>query len=379
MKLSLLGIFLEGLLSFLSPCVLPLLPLYMAYLSGEKDEEGRYPKKKVFFNTVFFVLGICVCFSLFALSIEGLKDFLNDYKDIISLIGGTLIILFGLHETGLIQISFLNRELSFKEKIHPEKMSFFKAFLFGFAFSFAWSPCIGPLFANALLLASTRPEGVLYIVFYAAGLILPFLLTGLFTSSILSFLQERKKWMKYVMILSGIILILYGGYMICQGSNNILSGRQDVPAESDDGKIYVSDTAFKDQFGNEIRLDEKEGKYVYLNFIASWCTYCKQEIPYYHEYAVDSDVLCYYVMSPMVSNEGNIEEIKAFINDAGITLPVLLDETGELMRTCGVSAFPTIMVVGPDGSYLGYSAGMLDTEGFKEIEEKAIEAYEAVQ
>ncbi|MBQ1507988.1 MAG: cytochrome C biogenesis protein CcsB, partial [Erysipelotrichaceae bacterium] len=97
MKLSYLGIFLEGLLSFLSPCVLPLLPVYMAYLSGDgktTDEEGnvRYERKQVFLNTVFFVLGISMVFVLLAISAEKLRTFLGDYQEIVSIIGGTLII-----------------------------------------------------------------------------------------------------------------------------------------------------------------------------------------------------------------------------------------------------------------------------------------------
>lgn len=166
--MSLFSIFLEGLLSFLSPCVLPLVPLYMSYLSydsKEYDEDGniKYKTPKVFLMTVFFVLGISVIFLLLALTVDSLKEFLNNYSNVISIVGGVVIIMFGLHETGIINISFVNSERRLNNKLDLSKMSYLKAFLLGFLFSFAWTPCIGPMLSSAIIIASTSKLGSLYI------------------------------------------------------------------------------------------------------------------------------------------------------------------------------------------------------------------------
>ena len=191
MDLKLLGgIFLEGILSFLSPCVLPLIPLYMSYLAGDGktiDEEGNvhYDRVRVFVSTLFFTLGISLTFFLLAAAVSAFKDYIDEYREIISIIGGTLLIVFGLHETGLIHIDVLDKERKLKVDLHLEQMNFLKAFLLGFVFSLGWSPCIGPMMANALLISTVSDAGYLYILAYALGMILPFLITGLFTSWIL--------------------------------------------------------------------------------------------------------------------------------------------------------------------------------------------------
>ena len=383
MKISYFAIFLEGLLSFLSPCVLPLIPVYMAYLSGSKetDEEGNivYKRKDVFFNTVFFVLGMCLTFTLLAVSVSSIRQYIDDYKDIISLIGGTVIIFFGFHECGLISIPLLDREVSLKDRIRFSGVNIFKAFLFGFLFTFAWSPCIGPMLANALLLAGSEPSGYLYILFYALGLILPFLLTGLFTSSVLNFFKEKKGILNKTLKIAGILLILFGCYMIYNGSRNILAYRNASAGPSETAEEGRANTSvFYDQNGKELSLSEYEGKYVFLNFTASWCTYCRQELPYYIEFAEDhEDVVCLYVMSPLVSREGDHDYIVDYVKNSEMDrFRVIIDEEGLLFRETGVTAFPTLFVVDPEGKYLGYSSGMSDKEGLDAIFEEAVRIYE---
>ena len=190
--MSIFALFLEGLLSFLSPCVLPLVPLYMSYLSingKEVDEQGnvKYKTFKVFLMTLFFVLGISTIFLILALSIDVVKPFIDSYSEVVSIVGGTIIIIFGLNATGLIHIDVLNNEKRLNVNINKSKMSYFKAYLLGLLFTFAWSPCIGPLLASAILIASSEDLGSLYLIVYALGLVIPFLLTGLFTTKLLEF------------------------------------------------------------------------------------------------------------------------------------------------------------------------------------------------
>lgn len=371
MDLTLVGIFLEGLLSFLSPCVLPLLPLYMSYLAGADksvDEEGnvKYKKGKVFISTVFFVLGICFTLGLLALSVNIIKDFLDSYKDIISIICGTVLIIFGLHEVGIIHINVLDSEARFKVKLHLDKMNFIKAFLLGFIFSFGWSPCIGPMLANALMMAATQPAGYLYIVAYGLGLVIPFLITGLLTSTILNFINSKKNILKWILRVAGIIMICFGIYMISSGSKNILSYKNTTT----DKESYYMNYEFKDQDGKELVLSDYKGKYVILNFSATWCTYCHNEMPDYLEYSkTTDDVVCLYVMSPVTSN-CSYDDLVKYINE-NFELRVLIDETGELTNYFGISGYPTKFIISPEGKILGYAAGAMNVDGFKSIIESA--------
>ena len=374
------GIFLEGLLSFLSPCVLPLIPLYMSYLAGDNkhvDEDGniRYKTLKVFITTIFFVLGISLTFFLLSVSINYIKTYITDYSEIISIVGGVLLIIFGLHQTGIIHINVLEKQLKLNINLNLKSMNYLKAFLLGFVFSLGWSPCIGPMLANAIILSSTSNNGYLYIVFYALGLIIPFLLTGLFTSSILNYLNKRKDILKWVLKIAGIVLICFGIYMIYNASNTIVSTKrventltQSTQTSSEDSKQleeYLMNYEFKDKDGNPFKLNDYKGKYIFLNFSATWCTYCHGEIPTYKEFSENEEVNCFYVMSPKVENyDGAIEK---YLVDYNIEVPVIIDEEGILFYYCGITGYPTVFVVSPEGRFLTYVPGVLDLETFNRL------------
>ncbi|MBR5341177.1 MAG: redoxin domain-containing protein [Erysipelotrichaceae bacterium] len=382
------GIFLEGVLSFLSPCVLPLIPLYMSYLAGdncETDENGtvHYKTGKVFITTLFFILGICFSFVLLSLSLNALSSFLEKYKEVISAIGGTLLIIFGLHECGIIHIDFLEKELKLKVDLKLDKMNFLKAFMLGFVFSLGWSPCIGPMLANALLIAATSSSGYVYIIAYALGLIIPFLLAGLFTSSVLNFINRKKDIMKWVLKIAGIIMIIFGGYMIFNASKMITAAKsieqintnENSSSEMDIEK-YLTDYKFTDVDGNTVVLSDYKGKYVFLNFTTTWCTYCKMEMPDFISFAENEDVVCLYVMSPYEETGGR-SDIERFVKDNDIPLTTIVDEEGLLFYYCGVNSYPTTFVIDPDSSFQTYVSGALNLEYFNKLLEYVRERYEA--
>lgn len=363
MDITLLGIFIEGMLSFLSPCVLPLLPLYMSYLAGANktvDENGnvKFKTLKVFISTVFFVLGICVTLALLAISVNLIKEFLDNYSDIISIICGTVLIIFGLHEIGVIHINILDSDARFKVNLHLDQMNIVKSFLLGFIFSLGWSPCIGPMLANALMLAATSNLGYLYIVAYGLGLVIPFLLTGLLTSKILNFINSKKSIMKYVLKIAGVIMICFGVYMIYNSSKNIVDTKN---INNNASPTYIIDKQYYDQNGNPIKLTDFKGKYVMLNFTTTWCGYCKQEIPDYLEFAKNNDdVVCLYVMSTGSSGVDK-EELVKFINE-NYELQVIIDENDELSRYCGISGYPTKFILSKDSEMICYTSGALNLE-----------------
>ena len=380
MDLKLLGgIFLEGILSFLSPCVLPLIPLYMSYLAGDGktlDEEGNvhYDRVRVFVSTLFFTLGISLTFFLLAAAVSAFKDYIDEYREIISIIGGTLLIVFGLHETGLIHIDVLDRERKLKVDLHLEQMNFLKAFLLGFVFSLGWSPCIGPMMANALLISTVSDAGYLYILAYALGMILPFLITGLFTSWILNFFAKKKDILNWTLKLAGIVLILFGVYMIRNASVSILQTKENASVTNitetgemtrEDVEAYLADLQLTDGEGKPFKISEHKGKYVFLNFTATWCTYCHAEMPEYLKFSENEEVECFYVMSPL--NEDREDAIEKYLKENDIASMTIIDEKGELFYYCGITGYPTLFVVSPDSHFLTYASGQLSLDNFYEI------------
>ena len=171
--------FVAGIVSFLSPCVLPLIPGFLAYLAGTTG--GTASRGRIFLNTVFFVLGFAVVFSLIGVLLNSLlAPFANDAKTWLGYIGGTIIMFFGLVLTGLVRVGFLEKE--HKLSVHKTNYQFVTSFLFGAAFAAGWSPCVGAVLGAVLTLAATNP-GMSFVLLlsYTAGLGLPFLVVGIFT------------------------------------------------------------------------------------------------------------------------------------------------------------------------------------------------------
>ncbi len=216
-EVSLLAAFLAGIISFVSPCVLPLIPGYLSFISGVSVEEmsDKNAKsrvlKRVGLNSIFFILGFSVVFILLGASATFLGKFLLSKLAILYKIAGLVIIIFGLHLLGVFRISFLHYEKRFHTRTKP--LGFLGAFLVGLAFAFGWTPCIGPILAGILVLASNQEtvgKGIALLSSYSLGLGLPFFLTGIGFNRFLGFSGWLKKHFKIIQILSGIFLILVG-------------------------------------------------------------------------------------------------------------------------------------------------------------------------
>ena len=208
--------FLAGLLSFLSPCVLPLIPAYFTFITGFSLEEltkddSTEIRKKVVLATVFFVLGFSLVFILMGASASYLGGLFFNYKELIRIIGGILIILLGIHLTGIIRI----RGLDFEKRIHMEKkpLHFLGTFIIGMAFGAGWSPCIGPLLGSILIIAGNQEtirQGILLLGIYSAGLAIPFVIMSIFINFLLIFIKKASKALKYINAVAGVLLIVVG-------------------------------------------------------------------------------------------------------------------------------------------------------------------------
>lgn len=210
---KLTALFAEGLLSFLSPCVLPILPIYIGILGGQEQDE-KSSSKRLMVNTLSFVVGISLTFFLLAFTSSFLSQFLLAYRQWLTVISGALIILMGVIQLGWFKIEFLNREFSVKTKIYQpgKKVTPFLAFLMGFTFSFSWTPCIGPILASVFFYASSHQGllSLLLVLVYCLGFILPFILIAFFSSKMLAFFKSQGKFLQLSKTISGYLLILIG-------------------------------------------------------------------------------------------------------------------------------------------------------------------------
>ncbi len=221
MSLLSLGVaFIGGLVSFLSPCVLPIIPGFLAYLAGVSLGEAEAKRKEIFLNSVFFVLGFSAVFSVLGVLLNSiLESIAYDALAWLSRIGGLIIVFFGIYLTGLIKIPFLEREykLTVKTKF---KSRYLSSFVLGAAFAVGWTPCVGAVLGGILALAATQPGFALSLLFsYSLGLGIPFLVVGLFAASAADLISRFARWIRYINILFGIILIGLGILIFTQNLN----------------------------------------------------------------------------------------------------------------------------------------------------------------
>lgn len=203
--------FLEGLASFISPCLLPMLPIYVSYFMGE-DENN---KKKTVINSIGFVLGFTFVFLMLSIFASTVGRFISNYTKYIKIVFGVIIIILGFNYMEILKLSFLNKTKGIK--IKSQKLNFFKAILFGILFSISWTPCIGTFLSSALFLIAKEQEvikGIILMLLYSIGLGIPFIFSAVLIEKLKEVFDYIKKNYKKVKIISGLILILMGIYMI---------------------------------------------------------------------------------------------------------------------------------------------------------------------
>jgi len=228
-QLSIPIAFVAGLVSFLSPCVLPLIPGYISMLSGVSMEELKANGAaglgaRIFSNSVAFVLGFTVVFVALGASATWVGSFLLGRKMLFNIVAGVIVVVFGIHLTGLIRIPLLYRDV----RLHSAapRRGLVGSFLLGFAFAFGWTPCIGPILAGILALAATRDtlfQGMFLLAIYSAGLAVPFLLTALGLSQFLKFYARFRRYLQAVEVASGALLIAIG-VLMATNKLTVLSG-----------------------------------------------------------------------------------------------------------------------------------------------------------
>tara|TARA_B100000524_G_scaffold266357_1_gene145895 strand:- start:631 stop:1344 length:714 start_codon:yes stop_codon:yes gene_type:complete len=200
-----------GFISFLSPCVLPLIPGYISYISGQNLEQIVEKKQKILAKTIIFSLGFSLVFISFGATASYFGSFLINYSDTLRIIAGIIIIIFSLQIMGVLKLNILNKEKRFYTKNYSNNLFF--PFLVGTAFAFGWTPCIGPVLGSILTLAAVETsiaQGIILLSFYSLGLAIPFILSGYAITKFLSVSKNLKSKMRLISLIGGSILLITG-------------------------------------------------------------------------------------------------------------------------------------------------------------------------
>lgn len=211
--------FLEGIITFVSPCLLPMLPIYISYFAGQENKGG---KNRAVINSVGFVLGFTIVFLILGAFAGSIGSALKNHQVVVNIICGVILILFGLNFTEVIRLPFINNVKSFGRS--TKNLDFFSSLIFGIVFSISWSPCVGTFLGSALMLAAGTGEtvkGILMLLTYSLGLGIPFILSAFLINKLKTAFDFIKKHYRLINIGSGILLIILG-VMVATGLINYL-------------------------------------------------------------------------------------------------------------------------------------------------------------
>ncbi len=204
--MNFLIIFIEGIASFLSPCVLPMLPMYVSYFAGQDKN-----LKKTITNSLGFVLGFTIIFVLLGIFASTLGKLITANSKYINILFGSIIILFGMHYMGILNIKILNKSKGIKK--NKDNLSFFSSIIFGIIFSVCWTPCVGVFLSSALMMSATSEnilKGGMMLLIYSIGLGIPFIITSIFLERLKDTFNSIKKHYNIINKIAGIILIFSG-------------------------------------------------------------------------------------------------------------------------------------------------------------------------
>ena len=199
--------FLEGIITFISPCLLPMLPIYISYFAGGEEDRGM---KKTLANAAGFVLGFTAVFTAMGALAGTVGSFLREYQTAVNLVSGLVVVFFGLNFLGVFRVNLFRGS---SRTVNTDQMGFFSAVLFGIVFSVGWTPCVGAFLGSALMLASQQghvAEGMLMLLVYSLGLGIPFLLSAVLIGYLKSTFDWIKRHYRIINIISGILLVLIG-------------------------------------------------------------------------------------------------------------------------------------------------------------------------
>ena len=411
--LEILTTFLEGLITFISPCVLPMIPVYVLYFAG--SSEGKQAKHTLV-RALSFVLGFTALFVLLGVFAGSLGGLLVRYQREVNLILGMIMILFGLHYAGILHITLLEKTV--KPDVQVQQGGMLSCMLLGAVFAVGWTPCTGPLLGSAMMLAASKGSmlaGAVLLASYSLGMGIPFVLCALLIDRVKGAFALIKRHYKAVNRVCGVFLVLVGLAMMTglysrfslmlqssAAQPEVVSVQeapaqtQELPAPTAEPEKTAEPTAAPtaepkkqpevmgpvmrnmapdftayDDAGNPVTLKDMRGKPVVGNFFASWCGPCKMEMPYfdefYHQYG---EQVTFMMVNLCAFGNDTKENGKKMVEAGGWTFPVYFDSDGDAALKYAIRSMPTTVFVSPDGEIKGRHTGVISRESL----EKTIQA-----
>ncbi|NQX63980.1 cytochrome c biogenesis protein CcdA [Paenibacillus qinlingensis] len=395
--------FSAGLLSFISPCVLPLIPVYFSYIVGSSipDMVTNKGKSHVVYKSLFFILGFSLVFIGLGISVSSISKLFTSNLSIFRQIGGVVIILFGLHMTGIFKIKWLYSEKRFLTGGPSAKKT--GPFLVGMAFAVGWTPCIGPMLSTILIYAGsmeTIQKGVLLLMAYSLGMAVPFVLSAFLVEHLSRLLKKVSKYLPIFSVVSGIIMIFMGflvftnrmetinqslsfltsSYSISEEAVVQTSSLQTVDAntESTEGATAPNtllldvqerenaiDFTVTDLHGQRVTLSDLKGKNVYINFWATWCKWCIKEMPdmekVYHDYKDDNIVIL------AVDVGESQDKVSQYLKEHPYSFRIVLDPDKKVTQAYKLRSIPVSIFVDKQGRVAYNRVGTLTEDQMKSV------------
>jgi len=409
--LEVLTTFIEGLITFISPCVLPMIPVYVLYFAG--SSEGKQARRTLL-RALSFVLGFTALFVLLGVFAGSLGSLLVRYQSEVNLICGMIMILFGLHYAGILHITLLEKTVKPDVQVQPK--GYLSCALLGAVFAVGWTPCTGPLLGSAMMLAASKGSmlsGAVLLAGYSLGMGVPFVLCALLIDRIKGAFAAIKRHYKTVNRVCGVFLVLVGLAMMTglysRFSLMLQSGAsqpqpevisvEEAPAQTAEvtpapviepeetaaaeataapetaapqataevmGPVMrnmAPDFTAYDDAGNPVSLKDMRGKPVVVNFFASWCGPCKMEMPYFDEfYHLYGDQVTFMMVNLCAFGNDTKENGKKMVEAGGWTFPVYFDSDGDAALKYAIRSMPTTIFVSPEGELKGRHTGVISRE-----------------
>lgn len=383
--------FIEGLATFVSPCLLPLLPLYLAYFTGAASgdhalvEQGGdaagepaagVGKGRMLVRVLGFVAGFALVFVALGALAGLLGGLLSRFSTVLSVVCGLVVVLFGLHFAGVLNIPLLDRTLKPDADVRPR--TFLASLLFGMAFAFGWTPCVGVFLGSALALAAVEAsaaQGALLLLCYSLGLAVPFVACALAIDKLVGVLSALKRHAHTVSRICGALLVVLGLYMAL--APLVQQGLEDAPADSADpvsasaqsatawNNPQLSDVTIVDSDGYDITLGTFcSGKVTVINLWATWCPYCVDEMQDFQKLYDTYGSRIQFVMLDSAENAAEVADAHDYIEANAFTFPVYYDAHAQVRQLFSVAAFPTTIVIDADGQVLSNKPGRIKVDQF---------------
>jgi cytochrome c-type biogenesis protein len=414
LNIGLLTALIAGVISFASPCVLPIVPGYLSFITGlglqelTDQEKRKTIIRKAAINSILFVAGFSIIFILLGASATVVGRFLRENLDVIAKFAGGIIIIFGLHMVGLIKVPFL----LYEKRVHAESKSIGagRSLTAGILFAFGWTPCIGPILAGILAIAAVQESatrGMVLLGVYSLGLGIPFVLSALFLNAFFTAFAKIKHHLHKVEVAGGIILIAIG-LLIFTGNLAAISQKFDfmnpeyllqresdaspkqegspVSPQNKNDNLSAQDSTLKREAknitadygkydftlktleGRTMRLSDYAGKVVLVNIWAPWCGPCRMETPGFVKLYEQYKNQGFEILS--VAVETNEKDVEAFIKKYDVRWPVGMGD--EVARAYGTYGLPDNFLFGPDGKVIKHFVGFTNEETLKPMIEQGL-------